>query len=86
MAFFQSLPLDLKMLFGGVVLFALLALFSGNRKAERNYLVVLAVLAAIGFYRFEQTSAAETSAAPASTKQFVTSTPKHTPLQSTFAK
>jgi hypothetical protein len=55
MDFFHSLPLDLKLMVVGIVGFAVLALFSGNRNAEKRYVLALAVLAAVGVYRFNHT-------------------------------
>ena len=52
MDFFHSLTLDLKVLVVVIAGCALLALFSGNQKAEKRYLVILVVLAAAGVYRF----------------------------------
>jgi len=89
MDFFNSLSLDLKMLVVGIAGSALLALFSGNRKAERRYLVVLAVLAAAGVYRFTHIAGddqAQRGAAARSAPHTATSPPKHRPLESTFAK
>lgn len=89
MDFFNSLTLDLKILVVAIAGCALLALFSGNHKAEKRYLLVFAVLAAVGAYRFthvagddhEQRSAATRSAPPAAAVP-----PKHTPVVSTSAK
>lgn len=89
MDFFHSLSLDLKMLVVGIAGFALLALFSGDRRNEKRYLVVLAVLAAVGVYRFNHGGAgapAELDAAAAPAKHFVKVVPKHVPLASTSAK
>lgn len=89
MDFFNSLTLDLKMLVVAIAGCALLALFSGNHKTEKRYLLVFAVLAAVGVYRFthvvgddhEQRSAATRSASPAAAVP-----PKQKPLVSTSAK
>ena len=89
MDFFNSLPLDLKMLVVGIAGSALLALFSGNRKAEKRYMLVLAILTAAGVYRFTNVSGAEQAAgsAPASPPSHVVKAPpKHVPLVSTSAK
>jgi hypothetical protein len=59
MDFFNSLSLDLKMLVVAIAGSALLALFSGNHKAEKRYMVVFAVLAAIGVYRFTNVAPAD---------------------------
>jgi hypothetical protein len=88
MDFFNSLTLDLKMLVVGIAGFAVLALFSGNRKAEKRYMVVLSVLAAVGVYRFTQLPGSHDGQASATT--FVPHSspaqPKRTPLVSTSAK
>lgn len=89
MDFFNSLTLDLKILVVAIAGCALLALFSGNHKAEKRYLFVFAVLAAVGVYRFthvggddhEQRSAVTRSAPPVAAVA-----PKHTPVVSTSAK
>lgn len=89
MDFFNSLTLDLKMLAVGIAGCVLLALFSSNRKAEKRYMVALAVLAAAGVYRMTtvpgddegQRSATTRSASPTATAP-----PKHTPLVSTSAR
>jgi len=90
MDFFNSLTLDLKMLVVGIAGCALLALFSGNRGAEKRYLVALALLSAVGVYRFTRTVGAEqaemTAAASSRVSHAVTAQPKHVPLVSTSAK
>ena len=88
MDFFNSLPLDLKMLVVGIAGCALLALFSGNHKSEKRYMLVLAVLAAVGVYRFTQGAGAEQAeaASAADPSHFVKALPKHVPLVSTSAK
>ena len=55
MAFFNSLSLDLKLLAVGILGCALLALFSGNAKYEKRYLLVFTLLAAGGAWRFMHT-------------------------------
>jgi hypothetical protein len=52
MDFFNSLTLDLKFLVIGIAGCTLLALFSGNHKSEKRYMVLLAVLTAASVYRF----------------------------------
>jgi hypothetical protein len=52
MDFFNSLSLDLKMLVIGIAGCALLAVFSGNQKTEKRYLLALALLTVAGVYRF----------------------------------
>lgn len=89
MEFFNSLTLDLKMLVVGIAGFALLALFSGNRKSEQRYMVVLVLLTAAGVYRFSQFGGEDPAARNASQVRaptVVTTPAKHVPLVSTFAK
>jgi hypothetical protein len=89
MDFFNSLTLDLKMLAVGIAGCVLLALFSGNRKAEKRYMIVLAVLAAAGVYRVTHVPGhddAQRSAATRSAPHAAPAPPKHTPLVSTSAK
>jgi hypothetical protein len=89
MDFFNSLTLDLKMLVVGIAGCVLLALFSGNRKAEKRYMVVLAVLAAAGVYRFTQIPGNDDAQRSAATRPAPPVTPapaKQTPLVSTSAK
>lgn len=87
MDFFNSLTLDLKVLVIGIAGFTLLALFSGNRKSEQRYLVILAILAAAGVYRFSSVAGNDdaqrsvTRVAPT-----VKEAPKHKPLESTSAR
>jgi len=89
MDIFHSLTLDLKMLVVGIAGCVLLALFSGNRKAEKRYLVVLAVLAAAGVYRFthvQDGDQGQMSAATRSAPHSRAAPPQHTPLVSTSAR
>jgi hypothetical protein len=89
MDFFNSLTLDLKMLLVGIAGCTLLALFSGNSKAEKRYVLVLTVLVAAGIYRFNQVAgndAAQRSAAARPVPHAAIAPPKHTPLVSTSAK
>jgi hypothetical protein len=89
MDFFNSLSLDLKMLAVAIAGCALLAVFSGNPKTEKRYILVLALLAAGGVYRFNHTAGndqAEARAAASIASQAVTPPPKHVPLVSTSAK
>lgn len=89
MDFFNSLTLDLKMLVIGIAGCAFLALFSGSHKAEMRYLVVLAVLAAAGVYRFTQVTAhddAQRSATTRSAPLTMTPPPPRKPLESTSAR
>ena len=88
MDFFNSLTLDLKMLVVGIAGCVLLALFCGNRKSEKRYMVVLTVLVAAGVYRFTQLPGkvdAGTSAASPS-GPLAPAPGKRTPLVSTSAK
>lgn len=89
MDFFHSLTLDLKMLAIGIVGCVLLALFSGNRKSEKRYMVALTVLAAVGVYRFAQLPGDEAEQGSAATRvapHAAPAQPKHTPLVSTSAR
>jgi hypothetical protein len=89
MDFFNSLTLDLKVLLIGIAGCALLALFSGSHKAEKRYLVLLAVLAATGVYRFTRVAGedqAQRSAVTRSVPHTVSAPPKHKPLESTSAR
>lgn len=88
MDFFNSLPLDLKMLLVGIAGCVLLALFSTNAKSEKRYTFVLVLLTAAGVYRFTHAGGedADTRVAARSTAHVVTSAPKHVPLVSTSAK
>lgn len=87
MDFFNSLPLDLKMLAVGIAGCTLLALFSGNRKSEKRYMLVLALLAAGGVYRFTHLPASESATAEASApKHFIKAPDNRTPLVSTSAR
>lgn len=87
MDFFNSLSLDLKMLIVGIAGCALLALFSGNRKSEKRYMLVFAVLAAVGVYRFTHIGGgAQPEVSSAAGVNVVKAAPKHVPLVSTSAK
>lgn len=89
MEFFNSLSLDLKILVVAIAGCALLALFSGNRKNEKRYMLLVALLAIPAVYRFAHLPAAdpaESSLADAAKPQFVKAAPKHQPLISTSAK
>lgn len=89
MDFFNALPLDLKMLVVAIAGAALLAVFSGNRKNEKRYMLVVALLAIGAVYRFTHLPAAEPAertAADGSKPQFVKVAPKHQPIVSTSAK
>jgi hypothetical protein len=89
MDFFNSLTLDLKMLVVAIAGCTLLALFSGNQKTEKRYMIVFAVLAAVGVYRFTHLPGhdqAQRSAATPSAPHSMPEAPKPKPLVSTFAK
>jgi hypothetical protein len=90
MEFFNSLSLDLKMVVIGIAGCTLLALFSGNAKAEKRYVLVLALLSIAGVYRFTHSPVAvdpaETRLAASRASQAVTPAPRHVPLVSTSAK
>lgn len=88
MDFFNSLPLDLKMLLVGIAGCVLLALFSSNAKSERRYTIVLVLLTAVGVYRFTHAGSddGDTKVATRSTTHLVTAPAKHVPLVSTSAK
>ena len=89
MDFFNSLTLDLKMLVVGMAGCALLALFTGNQKTEKRYMIVFSLLAAASVYRFThlpEDDQARRSAATPSASQPMTAAPKPKPLVSTFAK
>jgi hypothetical protein len=89
MEFFNSLTLDLKIVVAGMIGCVLLALFAGNKKTETRSMIVLAVLAAAGVYRFTHLPGNEQSqrtvAQPAAPHS-VPAAPKQKPLESTFAK
>lgn len=89
MDFFNSLTLDLKILVVAIAGCALLALFCGNQKAEKRYMVVFAILAAVGVYRFTtvpDNDQEQRSAATRSSKPIVAAPPpKPKPLVSTSA-
>lgn len=88
MDFFNSLTLDLKIIVVGLAGCALLGLFSGNQKTERRYIIVFALLAAAGVYRFTHLPEDETqrSVSTPPVPHSVPAAPKHRPLESTFAK
>lgn len=88
MDFFHSLPLDLKLLVVAIAGCVLLALFSGNVKAEKRYVVVLAVLVAVGVYRFNdlpQDGDGQRMAETWPATQTTTAPRKQKPLESTSA-
>jgi hypothetical protein len=89
MEFFNSLTLDLKVLVIAIAGCALLALFNGNKNAEKRYVVVIVLLAAAGLWRFTHlpgADRAEKSVAEDNPAPHVTAPPKHIPLASTSAK
>jgi hypothetical protein len=58
MDFFNSLTLDVKALVVCALGAALLAVFTGNKKREKQYILVLAVLAMVAIFRFNHTQQA----------------------------
>ena len=89
MDFFNSLTLDLKLLVVGMAGCALMGLFASNQKAEKRALIVFAILAAAGVYRFTHLPGDQQAAKRAvvtSVPQSTPVAPKHKPLESTFAK
>ena len=89
MDFFHSLTLDMKLLVVAIAGCAVLALFSGNRTNEKRYLVVLVLLAGVGFYRFTHApgdAQHEAEAAQEPAKHFVKAPDRHVPIESTAAK
>jgi hypothetical protein len=67
----------------------LLALFSGNRQAEKRYMLVLVVLAAAGVYRFTRVMGddpAHTTAASRSAPHMVTVPDTRKKIESTSAR
>jgi hypothetical protein len=88
MGFFNSLPLDLKMLLIGIAGCVLLALFSTNAKTEKRYTFVLVLLTATSVYRFTRPGHddAETRAVAIPVSHVVAAPPNHIPLVSTSAK
>jgi len=88
MDFFNTLTLDMKLIIVGIAGCVILALFSGNKSAEKRYLVALVVLSVAGFYRFTHLpgeTAVEARAAATPAPHFIKSEPKHVPLESTAA-
>lgn len=64
MDFFNTLSIDVKVLVVCALGAALLAVFTGDRKREKQYILVLAIIAMVAIFRFNQTQqAAEQSAA-----------------------
>jgi hypothetical protein len=89
MDFFQSLTLDLKMLVVGIAGCVLLALFSGNRKSEKRYMIALTVLAVVSVYRFTRAGGEEEAQRSATVRPVPQASPapqKPTPLVSTSAR
>jgi hypothetical protein len=85
MAFFQSLPVDVKVLLGLFVVVGLVAFFTHNHKTEKYYLVALVLLGAGGFYRYQSTKPVENTVAVEEPRPQMTPTPVRKPLQSTSA-
>lgn len=89
MDFFNSLTLDLKIMAIGIVGCVLLGLFSGNRKAEKRYMLALAVLSAVSVYRFTHVPGDDSVQATGTTRTVphaAPAQPTHRPLVSTSAK
>ncbi|MGV3570152.1 MAG: hypothetical protein ACO1PB_06090 [Ramlibacter sp.] len=89
MDFFRSLPPDLQFLAAAMVGCIVLALFSGNQKTEKRYVIALVVLAAAGAYRYNEATAddpSRSSVAAPSAPRPVAPAPVHKPLVSTFAR
>ena len=87
MEFFNTLTLDLKFLVIAIAGCVLLALFSGNRSSEKRYMAILAVLTAVGVYRFMHFEQADTSTVASSTPQhLMKARDEHKPLESTAAR
>lgn len=82
MEFFQSLPLEIKVVFGAFVAVGLLALFSHNHRTEKYYVVVLVLLAAGGLYRYQSTKPVEKAVIAEEPRPAVTPPPAHRPLES----
>ena len=80
MDFFQSLPLDIKVVLGAFVAVGLLALFSHNHKIEKYSVIVLVLLAAGGVYRYQGTKPIEKAIA-AEERPAVTPPPSRRPLE-----
>ena len=88
MDFFHSLSLDMKLLVVAIAGCAVLALFSGNRANEKRYLVVLVLLAGVGFYRFMHAPRDvqhEASTSQQRAPHFVKAPDRHVPIESTGA-
>jgi hypothetical protein len=89
MDFFNSLTLDLKIMVAAMAGVTLLAIFTGNQKTEKRYMVVFAVLVAASIYRYAQLPADDQARKSATTGPVPHSVPavtKHRPLESTSAK
>jgi len=86
MEFFHSLTIDVKLLIAAMVGVVLLALFSSNQKAEKRCLVMLALLAVAGVYRYQSSNTTPSIAAEPSAQRIVTASPVRKPIVSTSAK
>jgi hypothetical protein len=80
MAFFQSLPFDIKVVLAAFVAVALLAFFSHSQKVEKYCVIVLVLLTAGGVYRYNSTKPMENAIA-AQVRPAVTPAPPHRPLE-----
>lgn len=63
MEFFNTLSIDVKVLVVCALGAALLAVFTGDRKREKQYILVLAILAMVAIFRFNQVQQAAEQAA-----------------------
>ena len=89
MDFFNSLTLDLKVLVVGLAGCALLALFAGNQKSEKRYMLLFTVLAAVSVYRFVHLPAddhLQSGATVVPASRSLPEAPAHRPLESTSAR
>lgn len=86
MAFFQSLPLDIKVLVAAFVALCLLHFFSNNQKTQKFCVVVLVLLAVGGVYRYQATRPPEKALAQEEPIAPVTTTSSRAPIVSTAGK
>jgi hypothetical protein len=86
MAFFDALTVDLKVVVVAMAAVLLLALFSGNRKNEKRYFLLLAVLTAVGVYRFMQTDVSPADQVITVVNPKAPAPEVHKPIVSTAAK
>jgi hypothetical protein len=86
MAFFQALPIDVKVLLGAFVALALLHFFSHNQRMQKYYVVVLVLLAVGGVYRYQVTKPVEQTIAEEEPGPAPKTSSARTPLASTAGK